>query len=273
MSMSDAATLADVIRAQSVARPDSVALVFEGRSTSFQQLNRHASQIANGLRALGVQPDERVAYLGKNSDIFIELLLGAVKAHAVMAPVNWRLAGPEIAYIVEDCKAAVLFVGPEFVELIRDIKTQLPSVRHIMTTEGGASEWPDAVAWRNDQSDSDPQVALRKDDIAIQLYTSGTTGRPKGAMLSHDNFLSLLRIAEIDTPDWNKWTEHDVSLVAMPIFHIGGVGIGFFIWDAWNSSHISEIILALFYVGIIGFVLDRAIAGLGHLVTHGTSAQ
>ncbi|HEY8333161.1 MAG TPA: nitrate ABC transporter permease [Tardiphaga sp.] len=54
---------------------------------------------------------------------------------------------------------------------------------------------------------------------------------------------------------------------------IGGVGIGFFIWDAWNSSHISEIILALFYVGIIGFVLDRAIAGLGHLVTHGTSAQ
>ncbi len=61
-------------------------------------------------------PRERIAYLGKNSDIYFELLLGAMKANVVMAPVNWRLAGPEIAFIVGDCKAPVLFVGPEFVD-------------------------------------------------------------------------------------------------------------------------------------------------------------
>ena len=71
------------------------------------------NRVANGLKALGVKPHERIAYLGKNSDIYFELLLGAMKANVVMAPVNWRLAAPEIAFIVADCKAPVLFVGPE----------------------------------------------------------------------------------------------------------------------------------------------------------------
>ena len=63
-------------------------------------------------------------------------------------------------------------------------------------------------------------------DIAIQLYTSGTTGKPKGAMLSHANFLSLVRTGGAERPDWNKWSTDDVSLVAMPVFHIGGSGWG-----------------------------------------------
>ncbi|HAR13995.1 MAG TPA: acyl-CoA synthetase, partial [Bradyrhizobium sp.] len=67
----------------------------------------------------------------------------------VMAPVNWRLAGPEVAFIVDDCKAPVLFVGPEFITQARNIKDKLPSVRSIITTEGGAPEWPDFVAWRD----------------------------------------------------------------------------------------------------------------------------
>ncbi|MEH2475858.1 acyl-CoA synthetase (AMP-forming)/AMP-acid ligase II [Nitrobacteraceae bacterium AZCC 2161] len=239
MSISGAATLADVIRAQARLRGESVALVFEGRSTSFKTLDQNTNRVANGLVALGVKQNERIAYLGKNSDIFIELLLGAVKARVVMAPVNWRLAGPEIAFIVEDCKAAILFVGPEFVEQIRGLRAQLPSVRIVMTTEGGASEWQDYKSWRNAQNDADPLLALSKNDIAIQLYTSGTTGKPKGAMLSHDNFLSLLRIAEVDTPDWNRWTEDDVSLVAMPVFHIGGVG-----WAVYGLYHGAKSVIA-----------------------------
>ena len=78
------------------------------------------------LIALGVKPGERIAYLGKNSDFYFELLLGAMKAGVVMAPVNWRLAGPEVAFIVDDCKAPVLFVGPEFITQVRNIKAQLP---------------------------------------------------------------------------------------------------------------------------------------------------
>ncbi|SDS62842.1 fatty acid--CoA ligase [Bradyrhizobium canariense] len=220
------ANLADMVRAQAMSRSNAIAFEFEGRETSFGELDIRTNRVVNGLRALGVKAGERIAYLGKNSDIYFELLLGAMKAKVVMAPVNWRLAGPEIAFIVEDCKAPVLFVGPEFVAQIRTIKAQIPSVRTVITTEGGAPEWQDFTAWRDAQSANDPKGEITPQDIAIQLYTSGTTGKPKGAMLSHSNFLSLVRAGGGERPDWNIWTEDDVSLVAMPIFHIGGSGWG-----------------------------------------------
>lgn len=222
----EAATLADVVRAQARSKGDATAFVFEGRDTTFGDFDRRTNQVANGFAAAGVKPHERISYLGKNSDIFFELLFGGIKANVVMAPVNWRLAGPEIAFIVEDCKAAVLFVGPEFIDLVRGIEKQMPSVRIIMTTEGGAADWRDYAAWRNAQSDADPLSPVAPGDIAIQLYTSGTTGKPKGAMLSHANFLSLVRAGQDDKPEWNRWSADDVSLVAMPVFHIGGVGFG-----------------------------------------------
>src|ERR1700730_2068138 len=220
------ANLADMVRARARTRGDAIAFEFEGRQTSFAELDTRTNRVANALIALGVKPRERIAYLGKNSDIYFELLLGAMKANVVMAPVNWRLAGPEIAFIVGDCKAPALFVGPEFVTQVRNVKSQLPELRTVITTEGGAPEWQDYTAWRDAQSGDQPKVDISRQDIAIQLYTSGTTGKPKGAMLSHANFLSLVRAGGTERPDWNKWSEDDVSLVAMPVFHIGGSGWG-----------------------------------------------
>ncbi len=220
------AHLADMVRARAKAGGNAIVFEFEGRKTSFAAFDRLTNRVANGLKALGVKPRERIAYLGKNSDIYFELLLGAMKANVVMAPVNWRLAAPEIAFIVADCKAPVLFVGPEFVAQGRAIKSQLPELRTIIATEGGAPEWQDYTAWRDAQSADDPKVEIGRQDVAIQLYTSGTTGKPKGAMLSHANLLNLVETGEGEKPDWNKWTEDDVSLVAMPIFHIGGSGWG-----------------------------------------------
>src|SRR6185312_9970651 len=221
------ATLAEMVRMQAESRGDAIAFEFEGRTTNFAEFDRNTNRVANALKALDVKPHERICYLGKNSDAYFELLLGAMKANVVMAPVNWRLAGPEVAFIVEDCKAAVLFVGPEFITLVRGMRPQLKSVRSIITTEGGAPEWPDLTAWRDAQSSDDAGVKVTPKDIAIQLYTSGTTGKPKGAMLSHANFLNLVNAGnDAEKPEWNKWTTDDVSLVAMPIFHIGGSGWG-----------------------------------------------
>ena len=220
------ANLADMVRARAKTRGNAVVYEFEGRQTSFAQFDILTNRVANALKAQGVKPRERVAYLGKNSDIYFELLMGAMKANVVMAPVNWRLAGPEIAFIVEDCKAPVLFVGPEFTGLIDRIRPQLPGVRTFIATESSEPGFLNYTAWRDAQSGDDPQVEIDRKDIAIQLYTSGTTGKPKGAMLSHANFLNLVETGKDQKPDWNKWTEHDVSLVAMPIFHIGGSGWG-----------------------------------------------
>jgi acyl-CoA synthetase (AMP-forming)/AMP-acid ligase II len=219
--------LADMVRDRAKTRRNALAYEFEGRQTTFAEFDINTNRVANALVALGVKPGERIAYLGKNSDIYFELLMGAMKARVVMAPVNWRLAGPEIAFIVSDCKAPVLFAGPEFITQIRNIKAQLPDVRHVITTEGGAPEWQDFAAWRDAASGDDPKVPISPQDIAIQLYTSGTTGKPKGAMLSHANFLNLVNAgSEAEKPEWNKWTTDDVSLVAMPVFHIGGSGWG-----------------------------------------------
>src|SRR5438477_2933297 len=220
------ANLADMVRDRAKNRGDALAFEFEGRQTSFAEFDVKTNRVANALIALGITPGQRIAYLGKNSDIYFELLMGAMKANVVMAPVNWRLAGPEIAFIVEDCGAPVLFVGPEFTGQIDKIRSQLPHVRTFIATEGAAPGWLNYTEWRDAQSDSDPNVPIDRHDIAIQLYTSGTTGKPKGAMLSHANFLNLVETGRDEKPDWNKWTEDDVSLVAMPIFHIGGSGWG-----------------------------------------------
>jgi acyl-CoA synthetase (AMP-forming)/AMP-acid ligase II len=227
MSVStEPANLADMVRAQAKRRGDAIVFEFEGRRTSFAEFDIRTNRVANALHATSVKPHQRIAYLGKNSDIYFELLLGAMKADVVMAPVNWRLAGPEIAFIVSDCKASVLFVGPEFTDLVRSLQSQLPDVRSFIATEGGVPGWPDYAAWRDAQSSDDPGIPIGPQTIAIQLYTSGTTGKPKGAMLSHANFLNLVETGQGEKPDWNRWNEDDVSLVAMPVFHIGGTGWG-----------------------------------------------
>jgi acyl-CoA synthetase (AMP-forming)/AMP-acid ligase II len=221
------ANLADMVRAQGRNRGNALAYEFEGRRTTFAEFDVNTNRVANALIGLGLRKGDRIAYLGKNSDIYFELLMGAIKAGVVMAPVNWRLAGPEVAFIVEDCKAPALFVGPEFITQVKNIKGVLLSVKHIITTEGGAPEWQDFTAWRDAASGDDPGVTIEPKDVAIQLYTSGTTGKPKGAMLSHANFLNLVQTGSPDEkPEWNRWSPDDVSLVAMPIFHIGGSGWG-----------------------------------------------
>ncbi len=227
MSVDQANNLADVVRTQGKDRGNALAFEFEGRHTTFAEFNVKTNRVANALLALGLKKGDRIAYLGKNSDFYFELLMGAMKAGVVMAPVNWRLAGPEVAFIVSDCKAPALFVGPEFITQVKNIQPDLPDVKHIITTEGGAPEWQDFAAWRDAQSGDDPKVTIEPRDVAIQLYTSGTTGKPKGAMLSHANMLNLVQTGtDAEKPDWNKWSSEDVSLVAMPIFHIGGSGWG-----------------------------------------------
>ena len=221
------ATLVGLVREQARIRGDAVAYEFEGRSTSFDRLNHDTNRVANGLLAMKLRKGDRIAYLGKNSDIYFELLLGAAKAGIVMTPVNWRLAGPEVAFVINDCAASVLFVGPEFVNLVRTIRDDLPSVRAFITIEGGSPEWEDFLKWRDAQHDDDPNVAVDRNDVAIQLYTSGTTGKPKGAMLSHRNLLNMVEPDNrAEMPAWNRWSSDDVVLLAMPVFHIGGTQWG-----------------------------------------------
>lgn len=219
-------TLGDIARYQARERGEATALVFEGRETRFADFDRRTNQVAKGLLGAGLTKGQRIAYLGKNSDHYFELLIGAAKMGAVMTPIGWRLAPPEVAYILEDSEAPLLFAGPEVLDLARQAAGDLPQPPRVIAMEAGPADLTPYEAWRDAAADTDPAIAISEHDVAVQLYTSGTTGRPKGAMLSHRNVLGGRREAAEAKMDWNQWGPTDVSLVAMPVSHIGGTGWG-----------------------------------------------
>jgi long-chain acyl-CoA synthetase len=145
---------------------------------------------------------------------------------AVTTPIGWRLAPPEIAYIVNDSHAPMFFVGPEMTGAAKEVLKDASHVKQTIAMEGGVPEWKSFEAWRDAAGDAPPNVELSPKDIAIQLYTSGTTGRPKGAMLTHANFIETNKIMKAANINWNQWSSDDISLVAMPVAHIGGSGWG-----------------------------------------------
>ena len=120
-SLADIVTVGDVTRHHARIRPDRVAIHFEGRHTTFGELDRRANQVANGLIAEGVRPQARIAYLSKNAPAFFDLWFGAAKADVVLVPVNFRLAPAEVAYVVDDAGADILFVGADFYALVEKI--------------------------------------------------------------------------------------------------------------------------------------------------------
>ncbi|HZD25069.1 MAG TPA: fatty acid--CoA ligase [Alphaproteobacteria bacterium] len=216
--------MADPIREHARLRGGKPALIFQDRTTSYAELDERASRVANGLIDEGVGYQGRVAILSRNVDYFFEIYYGATKAGAVLVPVNFRLAPPEVAYVVNDAEAEVLFVGPDYYDLVRSIAGELDTVRRIVALEDGAPEWDSYTAWRQAGAADDPHRERDPSDTAIQVYSSGTTGHPKGVELMHRNFLFMLpKVLE----DWGVWDEHDVSMVAMPLFHVSGCQWGF----------------------------------------------
>ena len=216
-------TLGDVTRVHARVRPTATAFAFEGRSTSYAELDAHASQVARALRAVGVGHGDRIAFVGKNCDHYFELLMGAAKAGAVMVPIGWRLAPAEMAFIAHNAEAKLLFVGPDVAATVA-ATPELAELPVIALEPHG--NWPTYEAWRDAQPAEDPNYPVDPFDVVVQLYTSGTTGKPKGAMLTHHNLLASRKLAARQPMPWNEWGPDDVSLVAMPIAHIGGTGWG-----------------------------------------------
>jgi acyl-CoA synthetase (AMP-forming)/AMP-acid ligase II len=193
-------------------------MTFEGRETTYGQLDRRASRVANGIRATCTATQARVAVLDKNSDLFYELLFGAAKARDVLVAVNWRLAPPEVAYIVNDAEAEILFVGEEYVQIVEQLRPELRTVKQVVILSGCHPEWEGYAQWRDRQSGADPHLETPGDDVAIQVYTSGTTGHPKGAQHTHDTLMAILPA----TREWFPCTTESVMLSCLPQFHGAG---------------------------------------------------
>lgn len=217
-------TLGDLPRVHAARRPGHTALVFEDRTTSWVQLDRQTNQVAQALLAAGLAPQSRVGYLGKNCDRFFDCYLGAAKARMVLVPVNWRLAAEEMAFILKDAQASILFVGVDYLPLVDTLRAAVPGLNTIVSMDGPHEGCQDFVAWRDAHDGTDPALPADSEEVALQLYTSGTTGLPKGAELTHRNTLSALSYAAAGY--LGQWNENDVCVVPLPLFHAGGVSYG-----------------------------------------------
>ena len=216
--------LADIARVQGERLSDKAAYWFEGETTTFGQLDERANEIANGLLALGVEPGDRVAYLGKNMAVYYEMLFGCAKARAAMTGINNRLAPPEMQFILSDSRSKVLFVAREFYDTVEKIAGDCPDLVKIIAIDGEHDDWESYRTWRDAQDSAPPGLVTQDDDDVIQLYTSGTTGLPKGVMLTNGNYNAVFR--EAAKLDWSSYDEGEAVMNAMPLFHVAGCNIG-----------------------------------------------
>lgn len=212
---------ADLLTQRAHLTPTRTALldIENGRRFTYAELNARANRAAQFMHEIGVRKGDRVSILAYNNIVYLDLLYGLAKIGAIFAPLNWRLTATELAYIVNDLEPKALLIGPEYVDLARELR-EMTRVEHSLTLDGALLEnaRPYADVFRAPATEP-TRPELHPDDPLCILYTSGTTGHPKGAMIPHRQVL------------WNcintviSWglTEHDVSPIFTPLFHTGGL--------------------------------------------------
>ncbi|BBZ26630.1 long-chain-fatty-acid--CoA ligase [Mycolicibacterium madagascariense] len=197
-------------------KPDDEAITFKDRTWTWSQWYDRIRRLAGALTELGVGRGDVVAFLDKNHPACVETTLAAASIGAATAIINFRLAADELDYVLNDSGAKVLIVGAEFAPTIEKIRDQLSSVEKVVeVTPDGDDEYEALLA---DATPVDRPDEVEPDDVAIIMYSSGTTGRPKGVSLTHAN---LIAHTESAFDGW-ELDEGDKNLVAMPLFHVGG---------------------------------------------------
>lgn len=224
IDMEGVESLADVPRRQAERRGQAIAIKDGEYETTYAELDAFTNRVADRLLVEGLKPGDRIAILSKNCDFFYEILFGALKARVTLAGVNFRLAPPEVGYIIEDSEAKVLFVGQDFYDLAEKALAGVAKKPKLIALDGERPGYTYYEAWRAEGAAIDPYLPIRPDDVALQLYTSGTTGHPKGVEITSDNMMCVFRMAH--NVGGFHYDEHESVINAMPQFHVAGSNIG-----------------------------------------------
>lgn len=208
-------TLSDVAAAHAARQPDVPAIICAGRTLDYAALHKESSRIAHAALAEGLRPGDRLAYLGQESVEYYATLFACAKAGLVLVPINFRLAAPEVEHILRDSGSALLIVDDDLRGRIEPVVTELPGLR----VRGAA----DFAEWTAGQPDTEPVGAAGYEDPVVQLYTSGTTGLPKGVVLAQRSLFAIRDQLGHAGLDWIDWQDGDRSLIGIPGFHVGGV--------------------------------------------------
>lgn len=208
-------SVASFLRNAATRFPDKVALYFNEERITYRQLDQEVDNLARGLLDLGLQHQQRVSILLGNCPDFMRAYFAITRAGGTVIPLNPLFKGEEIKYILNDAQAVFLLTSQPFLPLVESVWSQIPSLQRVIVI-GGETE-DEVVAWEDLLArPAEPvEVAIKAEDIAACLYTSGTTGKPKGALLSHGNLVF----------DTKATTEHievgpdENHLCVLPLFH------------------------------------------------------
>lgn len=198
--------------------PERVAIVFEDKRYTFSQLNDRANRLANALSKLGINKGDRVAILQVNCNQHLETYFATAKLGAIYTPLNFRAKGEELTYLLNSSEANTLLVGQRYIDLIKLIRPELTSVKNFISIENKE----DSMLSYEDMILSPAQEVVTDiddDDPTILTYTAGTTGQPKGVILSHNSFASY--VLEYVTPADPDMEERNI--LAVPLYHVAGI--------------------------------------------------
>lgn len=217
------------------------AVICEGQRWSYTQFGERVERLANALEDLGVQHNERVAYLGYNCHRLLECYYGVVKMGGVLLPLNIRLAPQDFEYIIRDAEPEIVFVDPDFLNKLEPILENIPSVKryYVLGPMENGPDWIDGVYDELlENSSAAPRRSpgdypFHEDDMAELFYTSGTTGPSKGVMLTHRNLYLHALSAMATYPVY----ETDIQLHLIPLFHVNGWGTPHYI-TAKGGTHV-----------------------------------
>ena len=214
-------TLVAFVEQHAQHKPDAIALRYADQQWSWAQWASRIRRAAGALQAAGVQRGQCVAFLDKNHPACLETLLAAASIGAVTAIINWRAIGDELAHVLNDSGPRVLFVGAELQPAVEALSAQVPGLQRIVAIGGSNDEYESWLAAATPVP-ADPDVD--DTDTALVIYSSGTTGRPKGVLLTQRALVN--HIVNLAPPF--PFEDGDANLVAMPLFHVGGIAYAFF---------------------------------------------
>jgi acyl-CoA synthetase (AMP-forming)/AMP-acid ligase II len=228
-------TLSGMIAHRAAERPDHVAIQCEGREVRYAALHAESNRTAHALRAAGVRRGSRVAYLGRESEHYYEIAFACAKSEAVLVPVNWRLTAGEVAHILRDSGAELVFVDDERQDVVTELSDALPFLRQVVAIDG-------LRAWKSGHPDDEVGTEASEHDPVVQIYTSGTTGLPKGVVLPNLCFFTFPYAMRDSGLNWMDWRDDDRSLIAFPGFQIAG-----FSWAMQGfSAGVTNVVMPMF---------------------------
>lgn len=197
---------------------------FGNLSWTWESFNKRINKTAHALQQAGVHKGDRVAVLLANGNVLLEVLYAVSKIGAIMVPLNYRLAAPELEFIIKDSGPEMMFYSPEFKNLAGVLKNTCPSLKnYVCEMSGGLERDHEYEVWTDAMPDSEPipDSEVLMEDPVIIMYTSGTTGRPKGALLKHRNMI----FASINAQHYFANRKTSISLCSAPLFHIGALNV------------------------------------------------